>query len=182
MKTSGHLLLYISENEDFELWRVLSQISPEERAAFVKAALKKALLPGNDARNPSTSWARQNNVFRMDKSAAESPLDELALEELGYSSLAATEEKVIKPFIAFSNEGKSNQKDIFSIGTMQDTPVEPDNLPQLQIDDLLQASQPTDKSMLPGLDFLLNNVIGEEDDEKVIEFIRNNRTASGENS
>jgi hypothetical protein len=72
MKTSGHLILYISENEDFELWRVLSQITPDERAAFVKTALKKALLPANDARNTPNSWAKQNNVLRMDNAQGQS--------------------------------------------------------------------------------------------------------------
>ncbi|RNC28746.1 MAG: hypothetical protein AWM53_01187 [Candidatus Dichloromethanomonas elyunquensis] len=181
MKTSGHLLLYISENEDFELWRVLSQISPDDRTAFVKSALKKALLQGNEARNTSSRWAKQNNVFRMDKSITENPIDELALEELGYSSLTSSEDKMIKSLKAFSAE-RTTPKDIFDTGSLQKDAAEEDRLEDFHIDDLLQTPSSSNKSTLPGLDFLLNNVIGEENDEKVIEFILSNKPAGGENS
>jgi hypothetical protein len=60
MKTSGHLILYISENEDFELWRALAQISPEERASFVKSALKRALTQNNETRI-NNGWTKPNN-------------------------------------------------------------------------------------------------------------------------
>ncbi len=174
MKTSGHLIFYISENEDFELWRVLSQISPDDRAAFVKSALRKALL-GNEGRTPSHNWAK-NNVLRMDKNFVDSPMSELALEELGYHSVSAVSEEKIRALKNFP-EGRSSKD--YQMTVKNELPEE-DNL--LQLDELLQSSENMNHNSLPGLNFLLNNVIGEEDDEKVIEFIRNNQTASGENS
>lgn len=182
MKTSGHLILYISENEDFELWRVLSQITPDDRAAFVKVALRKALLQGNDARSAANTWTKQSNVLRMDKSAVESPINDLALEEVGYHTLATSEEKNIKPLKYPSNEGRNNPRDLSYGDSIRNNLQEEETLDQLQFDELLPSFESQSKNALPGLNFLLTNVIGEEEDEKVIEFIRNNKTASGENT
>lgn len=179
MKTSGHLILYISENEDFELWRVLSQISPDDRAAFVKTALRKALLSGNDSRNAS-NWPKASNVLRMEKSFVDSPINDLALEELGYHSLAGAEERV-KPMRNFANEGRPGRDHLSEVSNRPNVQEE-DNLSSMQLDELLKPSDSSNKNNIPGLSFLLTNVIGEEDDEKVIEFIRNNKTASGENN
>lgn len=167
MKTSGHLILYISESEDFELWRVLSQISPDDRASFVKSALKRALSQDNDSRNPNNTWAKQNNVLRMDKSALESPLTELALEELSFNTIAASEEKKIKPLKSLINEVRNNTK-----------PQDEDKLNLINLKDLelYNGSESANNGTLPGLNFLLANVIGEEDDEKVIEFIKKSKT------
>jgi hypothetical protein len=180
MKTSGHLILYISENEDFELWRVLSQISPDDRAAFVKTALRKALLSGNDSRN-SPNWTKQSNVLRMEKSYVDSPVTDLALEELGYHSLAGAEERV-KPLRNLTNEGRHAGRDHLSEVSYRPNVQDEDNLSSMQLDELLKPNDSVNKNTIPGLSFLLTNVIGEEDDEKVIEFIRNNKTASGENN
>lgn len=139
MKTSGHLILYISENEDFELWKILTQISPEERTAFVKNALKRALAHNNST-NPNHS---STNYHGTEKSKPSPPVN---FEEFSHQE-AATRELI---------EEDTNQ---------------------LQLDELIlsSSSEFTDNSSIPGLDFLLNNVIGEEDDEMVIEFIKNNR-------
>lgn len=146
MKTSGHLIFYISENEDFELWRVLSQFPPDDRAAFVKAALKKAVLMRSDTGN------------KLANSVPNNPISDLALEGLADSHILTAEEKEALKY--FEHE--------------QDEDVE--DLDELQFDDLLQASESMATTTLPGLSFLLNNVIGEEEDEEVIAFIRNNKT------
>ena len=126
MKTSGHLILYISENDDLELWKILTQISPEERTVFVKNALKKAIL-----QNSSKSHE-------------------------GIKSNIHNTERIIEPLAEVAAADRQE--------------VDHD---QLQFDELFLSSAITDKSSIPGLDFLLNNVIGEEDDENVIEFIKN---------
>lgn len=172
MKTSGHLILYISENDDYELWRVLSQISPEDRAAFVKTALKKALSQGSDSRN-NANWLKQNNVFRMEKNGADGSVAEIALEELGYNTLAATEEK-IKPFKYFEEDNRSSEK--VSPMLKQNSQDDAFDLADLGELEILPASEIQHKTSLPGLDFLLSNVIGEEDDEKVIEFIKRKKS------
>ena len=140
MKTSGHLILYISENEDLELWKILTQISPEERTAFVKSALKRALA-NNSPTNPNYS-----NI----------------------NSLQSTEKR------------KSNPVHIEGFNHQTAATKEPDeeDANQLKFDELFLSSSSalTDNSSIPGLDFLLNNVIGEEDDEMVIEFIKNRIT------
>ena len=175
MKTSGHLILYISESEDFELWRVLSQISPDDRAAFVKSALRKALSQGNEARNAGNSWAKQSNVLRMDKSAVENPITDLVLEELGYNTLAAAEEK-IKPLKYLANEVKNNSREANSGAGRKNNLQEEDNLNLINLNDLELFPDSEKSGPLHGLDFLLSNVIGEEDDEKVIEFIRKSKS------
>jgi hypothetical protein len=137
MKTSGYLVLYISENDDFELWRALCQIPPEKRAATVKAALQNWLL-------------QEEAGIRAEKKAAytklpesyvnQSPVGELALEELGLDLAPESLD--------------------FDLSAMEES---------------LPISTARDKSPLPGLDFLLNNVIGEEDDEEVIEYFKKTR-------
>lgn len=159
MKTSGHLIFYVSENEDFELWRVLSQISPDDRAAFIKNALKRAIAQDNTARNSNSYSGKQNNVFRMDKSGGDSPVADLALEELAYHTMAASEDK-IKPFSNQVRPTEGNSPGLINLNELE----------------LFPDSEISGKSTLPGLDFLLNNVIGEEDDEKVIEFIRKSKS------
>lgn len=153
MKTSGHLILYISENEDFELWRVLAQISPEDRAAFVKAALKKAVL--NESRPAAGNWAKKNNGYRPEIRGEESPVHALALETLGYDETAAQGEEEQLRYSA------------------QEQVMEDLNLRQL--DEFIDSPRSTNKKYLPGLDFLMNQVIGEEDDEQVRDFIRKNK-------
>lgn len=144
MKTSGHLILYITENEDFELWKVLTQISPEERTAFVKNALKKAILQNSQSHHDTT---KVNKSFSPERTYTEPFINEQVLEESYYPKNVAIEEQV-----EHQTEDETNQ---------------------LQFDELFLSSVLTDKSSIPGLDFLLNNVIGEEDDEIVIEFIKN---------
>lgn len=139
MKTSGHLILYISENEDFELWKILTQISPEERTAFVKSALKRAIAH-NSSRNP-----QQTSLDSTQSTERRKPDPPVHIEQFNHQA-AATEE---------SYEEDANQ---------------------LQFDELFLTSELTENSSIPGLDFLLNNVIGEEDDEMVIEFIKNRIT------
>jgi len=170
MKTSGHLILYISENEDFELWRVLSQISPDDRAAFVKSALKKSLFTGNEARSTSANanWTKQHPVLQSDNSTLDNPINELALEGLVGSQLVTDEEK--EALIFFDNEKEEGQD-------AQEDGQEDENADALRFDDLLQSSE-SSNTTIPGLSFLLANVIGEEQDENVIEFIRNNKTTS----
>lgn len=148
MKTTGHLIIYISESEDFELWRALSQISPEERSALVQSVLKKALLQGNDSRN-SASLGKNKNL-RPNRNLPDDTIGDMALDELGYSSLAAANEKVLRKYNSFEQDDNS-----------------------LTLDDLLQSDESMKKGPLPGLDFLLTNVIGEENDKEMIEFIRN---------
>ncbi|RJE48435.1 MULTISPECIES: hypothetical protein [unclassified Dehalobacter] len=168
MKTTGHLVLYISENEDFELWRVLSQIPPEERSAFVKNALKTAIVQNNEARNSQDHGARQNNVLRLDKSAGQSPvMHEVAMEELGYSTIAAADEKVMRPLMDGIPQSRGNPRPEVDFDLVR-------------MEELLRTGETRPKTSLPGLDFLLTNVIGEEDDEKVIEFVRKSQTASAE--
>ena len=70
MKTSGYLVLYISENDDFELWRALCQFTPEERASVVKTALKKALLEEYSSQPAS----RQLSPDHESPSAVRNPL------------------------------------------------------------------------------------------------------------
>ncbi len=53
------------------------------------------------------------------------------------------------------------------------------------LDDLssfIQPAEPQAKSSIPGLNFLLTNVIGEEDDESVVEYIKKARTAVNEDA
>jgi hypothetical protein len=112
----------------------------------------------------------------------DNPLSDLALEELGYQTLAISEEKIIKPLKYFTQEGKNTARDPNNSSFIQNDYQEEENLQPLELDDLLQPPEPANRNMLPGLDFLLNNVIGEEDDEKVIDFIKSSKTASGENT
>ncbi|KUO58859.1 MAG: hypothetical protein APF84_14090 [Gracilibacter sp. BRH_c7a] len=142
MKTSGHLILYISENEDFELWKVLTQISPEERTAFVKSALKRALI-SNVPR--SSNNTRINNIQSTENKKFDTPVN---VQQFSYQAAAT-----------------------------QEVDEEDD---QLQFDELFLSPERRDDSTIPGLDFLLNNVIGEEDDEMVIEFIKNRMTEDDE--
>jgi hypothetical protein len=187
MKTSGRILLYISENEDFELWRVLCQISPDERAALVKSALKRALLPASDGRNANSNladtWLKPNNARRIDKNIEENPPAERGLQESGYfSQTAAADENTMRPFQALATEGRGmGRENPASMPKAGDHPGE-DNLLDLELEDIFQSPPTPLKGSLPGLNFLLNNVIGEENDEKVIDFIRSNRPASGEDS
>lgn len=125
MKTTGHLILYISETEDYELWRILVQISPEERTTFIKKALKKAVAT---------------------QTASPSPVEKNIPVHLNTEANHLT---------AAAAEPEDEQSD------------------QLRFDELFLSSVLPDKKDLPGLDFLLHNVIGEEDDEMVIEFFRN---------
>ena len=134
MKTTGHLVFYISENEDFELWRILTQISPEERTAFVKNAIKKAIIQN------SPRYSNSSGITSMPKMERRPSFE---TKEFEYEAAASA---------------KDNE----------------DHLSGLQLDELIMTSDiPQDKGALPGLDFLLNNVIGEEDDEVVIDFIKN---------
>ncbi|UWG98785.1 hypothetical protein LPY66_08340 [Dehalobacter sp. DCM] len=176
MKTTGHLVFYISENEDFELWRALSQIPSEERSAFVKEALRSAILQPNDAQTDMrTSIHRQpvngnrpNTLLRFDRSAGSrdggssgsqyTPVSDLAMDELGYDAITEADDKVLLNI---------------------HRPIE-DDLEDTRIEELIHVSESRSKNTLPGLDFLLTNVIGEEDDENVIEFFRKNQTAAGE--
>lgn len=176
MKTSGHLIFYISENEDFDLWKVLSQISPDDRAAFIKSALKSALTQGNDSRQ-TMNWTKQNNVFRMEKGGADGPAVDLAMEELSYHTLAAAEEK-IKPLKFLTNEMKNSPRESNHTFSKQVSSADDDSFSLINLNDLelYPDSEKNNNRPLPGLDFLLNNVIGEEDDEKVIDFIRKNKS------
>jgi len=83
MKTSGYLILYISENDDPELWNAFSRISSDERASFVKSALRKALM--KDAGNTA---ATHSSVFRNGNNSGESPAVELALDDLEIDLMA----------------------------------------------------------------------------------------------
>ncbi len=138
MKTSGHLILYISENEDFELWKILTQISPEERTAFVKSALQRALT----STSSRTTDYSINNTHSIENKQSTPPVN---IEGFNQQA-AATKEP------------------------------EQEDANQLQFEELFLSSEVTDSNSPPGLDFLLNNVIGEEDDEMVIEFIKNRIT------
>lgn len=163
MKTSGHLIFYISENEDFELWRVLTQISPEDRAAFIKGALKKALFQHDMKPSASKPPVARGPL-------GDTSLSELALEELGYSAIASSLEKDLDPLNYFSDRGSgaSDDPDLDIFGNDEEMGI-------LQFDELLK---PADKALsrpIAGLDFLLSNVIGEESDEEVIDFFRKKR-------
>jgi len=146
MKTSGYLIFYLSENDDFDLWRVLSQIPPEERAATVKAALRKELLQerGNPQPQP------QFRAFNTGKALPDSPVADLALEDLGLHLAAAAEDEAL---------GKAESLEFF------------------ELDDFLRPSESLPKQSFSGLDFLLNNVIGEEDDESVIAYIKKSKAS-----
>lgn len=133
MKTTGHLVFYISENEDFELWKILTQISPEERTAFVKNALKKAIIQN------SPKYSHNSGISVIPKIERRT----YKTEDYDYETAAAERH---------DQEHMSN----------------------IQLEELITSSEIShNKTALPGLDFLLNNVIGEEDDEVVIEFIKN---------
>lgn len=173
MKTTGHLVFYISENEDFELWRALAQIPPEERSAFVKEALRSAILQPNDDKNAvqngvnrsSASGIKTNTILRFDRStnsvsgvSQNTPVSDLAMDELGYDTIAEADDKMLL---------KMNRQIA-------------DDDDDTRLEELMQVRESRPKSSLPGLDFLLSNVIGEEDDENVIAFFRRNQTAAGE--
>lgn len=168
MKTSGHLILYISENEDFELWRALAQLSPEERASFVKSALKRALAQSNDALINNARDKHNNYNLRSEKSAAESLLPDLTLEDLSFRD-QVLDENVFKPLQYLNNETKNGMREIDKLE--RDTREREENHLGLINLNQLETKVGSD-SVNKGLSFLLNNVIGEEDDEKVIEFIR----------
>lgn len=175
MKTSGHLIFYISENEDFELWKVLSQIPSDDRAAFIKSALKKALIQETNSKNISNNWIKHSITQRIDQSRADNALSEIALEEIGYDAIAASEENIMKPILKnLNNESReltNNVSNIFSKGT--GISVE-ESISLNQLDELMQTTESM-QSNLSGLNFLLNNVIGEENDEKVIDFLRKSK-------
>jgi hypothetical protein len=178
MKTSGYLIFYISENEDFELWRALSQLSADDRTAFVKSALWKALTQDTDSKKSTNNWVKQNKVLRIGKNGAESLINDLVLEEIGQKTMAVSEEKEINPLKYLTNEARNNFREV-SNGALENTSFQEDDnqsLIHLEELELLQTSETMNKGPLPGLDFLLSSVIGEEDDEKVIEFIRQSKT------
>lgn len=170
MKTSGHLIFYISENEDFELWRVLSQLSADDRAAFVKSALWKALKQDVNSKKTTKNWAKQNNILRIGKNGAETLINDLVLEEIGQNNMAASGEKT-NSLHYLTNEAGQN----FEEEDNQD-------FAQLEELELLQTSEKENKNLLPGLDFLLSNVIGEEDDEKVIKFLKQSKNPTDQKS
>ncbi|HHV65810.1 MAG TPA: hypothetical protein GXX46_12200 [Peptococcaceae bacterium] len=169
MKTSGYLILYISESEDFELWRALTQLSPDERAAFVKSALKKALGKGSDLR-PNSPWSKQDSFYKSEKSGEQGLLNDLAIEELGYNEPES--ELTLKPLHYFYNEIVNTREGNKPEGNARHEDGEHLDLVKLNQAEANHGLDPVTK----GLNFLLNNVIGEEDDEKVIEFIRKAKT------
>lgn len=168
MKSSGHLIVYISENEDFELWKVLSQLPSDDRTAFVKFALKKALQETNSKKsNLRTNISNSSGV--------DVGLTDLALDGIDYDALMNNEETVIKPLLEyFVKEAKVNSRET-EVDTKNDNFDEVGALNLMSLDELLQSSDSIQDS-IPGLNFLLNNVIGEEDDELVIDFIKNSRS------
>lgn len=183
MKTSGLLIFYISENEDFELWKALSQIPPDERASYVKTVLNKALTNANQKStgNYKQSGSKQyNNNFNTEKNIIDNGLNNFIIDEVTYSSGVATDETVIKPLqYLFNNAiGSENDKNLIKAPKSTNTNSSSEtHFELLQLDELYSQSQSAENS-LPGLDFLLNNVIGEENDEKVIEFIKNRKRSS----
>ncbi len=145
MKTSGYLILYISENDDLELWRALSQISSEERASVVKSALRRALL---GEKNSGTGGSAKHNIQNRTERSIESPAADLALDELGMDQIqSVSDEELIKL----------------------------DRLDLVELDDFLHEADLPGRSSLPGLNFLLTKVIGEEDNEEIIEYIKKSK-------
>ena len=173
MKTIGHLVIYISEDEDFELWRFLAQLPSDDRVSFIKTALKAALDQNNSYQLVSNS----NNVFYNNSQDSlgkgDSFIDTIARAKIGFDDLAKSEEITITKS---SPENHIDQKpeNSRSSDSHRSTSSEDNDLELIGLDDLIQSSETTPR----GLDFLLNNVIGEENDESVIAFIKNSKPSS----
>jgi hypothetical protein len=169
MKTSAHLIIYISENEDFELWKVLSQMPSEERVAFIKSALKHALAQSDDLSSAFYGEKKYSIPFRKGISV------QSQAEEKVFDEIAASDEKTIKPFkLGTDNGTKPENPEHNTVNNNQDE----DGLDGIQIDELFQSTELDQDGVPPGLNFLLTEVIGQEDDETVIEFLKKNMTAT----
>lgn len=160
MKTSAHLIIYISENEDLELWRVLSPKSPEERTAFIKNALKNALIKLEESGKAYSGNIKPSNIHRTVHPLAEQNAPE---------EIAASEERIIKPLKLLARTDPDN-----TANSAENENLAEDNLNQIQFEELYLSEIPEQDSAPPGLNFLLTEVIGQEDDETVIEFFKRN--------
>ncbi|ADY56144.1 hypothetical protein Sgly_1847 [Syntrophobotulus glycolicus DSM 8271] len=176
MKTSGLLIIYISENEDFDLWRVLSQVSPEERNASVKNALRSTLLKNNNAFIPQIR--KETGV----------PQDAGVLKEVAASQDQAGIPKSLIQETEILDSEISNQVTGSTIPQFNSFNLEDFNLndlysekPATQISfELVETAETPapseEQTVLPGLTNLINN-IGEEEDPVLVDFIKSKREA-----
>jgi|GEM_PF-1543349 len=187
MKTSGYLVLYISENDDFELWRALCQFTPEERASVVKEVLKKGLLsPIQNQTTSNPSFSNQESSFTSNQLRPETEIPKYPTPKSAFgfnaqsAATLAPEVADHKTAGASSSASSSPLEDLVfdEFGTGLADSLTDEELTNSELTDFNELNiflQPEDsprKSSIPGLDFLLNNVIGEENDETVVEYIR----------
>lgn len=164
MKTSGLLIIYISENEEFDLWRVLSQIPPEERNAYVKNALRSTLLKNKGVPVQAVAEvASSREPLRQEMDSAEA---EILDRELSNQA----EVRIIPEFNTLNLED-FNLNDLYA-----DSSKQAKNVISFE---LAQTAQNTsgngEKASVPGLANLLNSVIGEENDPMLLEFLKGKR-------
>ncbi|NLL51106.1 MAG: hypothetical protein GX248_00165 [Peptococcaceae bacterium] len=193
-------MLYISENDDFELWRALCQFTPEERASVVKTALKKALLEEYS----SQSASRQLSPDHESPSAVRNPLKSgadisgditpksvfgfTAPKSLAQSSVTPVPEAPSPEIAGAVASYPINDLILDDLGTELIDPQINEDLTSSELTDLndlsifIQSEESPDKNSIPGLNFLLTNVIGEEDDETVVEYIRKMRASNDEDA
>jgi len=172
MKTTGHLVIFISEDEDFVLWRFLAQLPSDDRVAFIKSALNAALGQKGRQKNDSN---HKNNSSLHDFGKADNFIDTLVRKKIEFDELDEIEE-IAKPLLENYNSHKP--KDLSNNESTKSTISEDNKLEIIELEDLFQTVETKPSTTARGLDFLLNNVIGEENDESIIAFIKNNKSPS----
>lgn len=156
MRTAGYIVISISESDDYDLWKALAQIHPEKRTAFLKEALSKAIkqevpVETNFASVTGPPTERKKNFFDLD----------------------APNEDNRKP-ATLNNIQTVDRYQLDNVLKPNDTPTTilgEEDQTLMQLNELFKDSESRQNNM-SGLSFLLNNVIGVENDEKVIDFIR----------
>jgi len=177
MKTIGHLVIYISEDEDFELWRFLAQLPSEERVDFIKSALNAALAQEGRHLKNSSGKNEFNNDSKYDVRKADNFIDTLVRKKIEFNELTETEEmEMIK--LELDNHNNKKNEDLINYESDRLTKLEDNKLELIELEELVQPTQTTSNVPTGGLGFLLNNVIGEEDDENIIAFIKNNKSST----
>ncbi|NLM20462.1 MAG: hypothetical protein GX207_01755 [Peptococcaceae bacterium] len=190
--------MYISENDDFELWRALCQFTPEERASVVKTALKKTLLeeyssqsaPKQVPPEQEPPFAAQNLLKSgagiSGNTAPKSVFSFTSPKSLAQSSVTSGSEVSISETAGAVATSPINDLILDDLGTELIEPQSNEDFISSELTGLndlsafIQPEESPDKNSIPGLNFLLTNVIGEEDDETVVEYIRKMKASNDE--
>lgn len=161
MKSTGLLVFYISENEDHELWKALASKTPDERTLIVKNILRKALANSNNINTSgSTGQVKGNEEITFEDFAVDPKTipagiyDELFDNIIDYDSIKARQQSPAR-----DSDSKHQPGDSLKYEELYST----------------NANTNSNSGFIPGLDHVLNNVIGEEDDQEVIEYFKSRR-------